>query len=194
MSLFRRIFGRGDNAEASLLDLYSEIWARVQGSSPEAMRTEVAEWIAEAKRDGQRDGDAALPADYGAIMLGRETADARTPASLAPKRAEGVMDADIRWWWGLNYIERRLMLRIDNLSRMAVFTQLLAEHRSAEDAARHIWRYFPNYGNDQEVAAAQGDDRPIPYELKDRVNTWLERHRVEDPAALKQRLDRAGGL
>ena len=191
MSLLRRVFGSRDSAETRLLDLYSKIWARMQGSSPEAVRAEVAQWIAEAKRDAQRDGDAALPQNHGDIMLNREASDARTQASLAIKRTNGVMDADIRWWWNLNYIERRLMLHIDNLSRLAVFSQQLGEGLSAEEATQRIWKYFPNYGNDQQLSTGQGDDRPIPYELKDRVNKWLERYRLEDPSVLKGWLDRS---
>ena len=59
------------------------------------------------------------------------------------------------------------------------------------EVARHVWKYFPNYGNEQEVSAGQGDDRPIPYELKDRINSWLEKQRLENPLALKRRLEEA---
>ena len=189
MSFFARIFGR--TSEHKLLDLYSQIWGRMQRSSAEAARKEVAQWIAEEKREAQRDGDAKFPPNYGDVLLSKENTDPHVRRVLAIKRAEGVTDADIRWWWNLNYIERRLMLRIDNLSRIAVFTEGLAKQQTPDEVARHVWKYFPNYGNEQEVSAGQGDDRPIPYELKDRINSWLEKQRLENPLALKRRLEEA---
>lgn len=192
MSLLKRIFG--DRTENSLLDLYTGIWARMQQGSVDAARGEVAQWINEAKRDAKRDGDAALPRRYGEILLAGESTDPQIQARLAIKRAEGVRDAVIRWWWNLNYIERRLMLKIDNLSRMAVFIQELSAERTPEDAARHIWKYFPNYGNEHEVSAGEGNDRPIPYELKDRVNTWLEQQRLENASVPKERLDQTSSF
>lgn len=192
MSLFKRIFGGG--AENGLLDLYSQIWARMQGSSADAVRTEVAQWIAEAKRDAERDGDAALPRDYGDVLLAGERTDPRVQSRLAIKRTEGVTDADIRWWWNLDYIERRLMLRIDNMSRLAVFTQELSDGQTPEEATRRIWKYFPNYGNDQEVSTGEGNNRPIPYELKDRVNIWLEKQSPENSTRLKDRLEQSSSF
>ncbi len=192
MSFLKRIFG--DRTENSLLDLYTGIWARMQQGSVDVARGEVAQWINEAKREAQHDGDAALPRDYGEILLAGEGTDPQIQARLAIKRAEGVTDTDIRWWWNLNYIERRLMLKIDNLSRMAIFIQELETGRTPEDATRHIWKYFPNYGNENEVSAGEGNDRPIPYELKDRVNTWLEKQRLENASLLKERLDQTSSF
>ena len=192
MSFLTRIFG--DRTENSLLDLYTGIWARMQQESVDAARGEVAQWINEAKREAQRDGDAALPRDHGEILLARERTDPQIQARLAIKRAEGVTDTDIRWWWNLNYIERRLVLKIDNMSRMAVFIQELRTGRTPDDATRHIWKYFPNYGNENEVSAGEGNDRLIPYELKDRLNTWLEKQSLENASLLKERLDQTSSF
>ena len=43
---------------------------------------------------------------------------------LAKKRAEGVRDEDIRWWWSMHDLERRMMIKVDDISRLALYIKL----------------------------------------------------------------------
>jgi hypothetical protein len=42
------------------------------------------------------------------------------------------------------------------------------------------------YGDPADTSHRSGDDRPLPYELKDRINRYIEKRRLHDPEAYKQ--------
>jgi hypothetical protein len=65
-------------------------------------------------------------------------------AKLEAKRADGVTDQDIRWWWNLHDLERRMMLLDDDNSRLA-FILDKTEHQglTAEQAVAELRRFMP---------------------------------------------------
>jgi hypothetical protein len=162
---------------------------RARGMSKNQVREMLERVIAAAKAEGTYN----LPPDFGNIVLG----EAQTPdnhvkqradhirGTLPVKRAEGVTDADIRYYWNLNEIERRWVVEDDNLARMAAYMQALQEsppNLSRDEvtawAAGRVRVFFPMYGDPLDRSNTDGDDRPLPYELKDRVNRYLNAYSV----------------
>jgi hypothetical protein len=140
---------------------------------PEAKRT-AKDLLALAKKQACSDPD--LPPDFGNLLLEREATDNSTKQMLAAKRAEGVTDADIRWWWGLGKLERRMLIVVDEWFRMAAFLKHEAEGMSEEQATSELRKSFPILGDPQDTENVKGDDRPLPFELKDRINEWALRN------------------
>lgn len=102
-------------------------------------------------------------------------------------REDGVRDEDIRWWWGLHDLERRVMLLDDINANVAVLSHYLRNGMSPEDASAEVRRFRVIYGNPLD-SAAQGDDRPLPLELKGRISRWMVESGLEDPQAIKERV------
>lgn len=116
-----------------------------------------------------------LPLNFGNYILEQEKKD---PASMRMdvKRKEGVKDDDILWFWNMNPLERCMIEVDDENSRMAAFMQHSEEGMSSESAANKIRKFIVMYGNPEDTKHTQGDDRPLPPELKDRINKWLAKY------------------
>ena len=71
-------------------------------------------------------------------------------------------------------LERRLMLKDDDNSRMAAFIHHREQGTSKEEAAVEVKKFNPMYGDPNDTSKSSGDDRPLPYELKDRINRYIE--------------------
>lgn len=134
----------------------------------------VEQLLAVAKQQARSDPE--LPPNFGELLIQREVADDSGRQMLASKRAEGVTDPDIRWWWGLDNLERRLLIALDDWFRIAAWKQYRAEGMSEEQAITHLRKSFPIFGDPQNTKTHKGDDRPLPFELKDRINQWAMRN------------------
>lgn len=44
------------------------------------------------------------------------------------------------------------------------------------------------FGNPDDTTLTSGDDRPLPYELKDRVNTWMHKE-MASPDEFRRRVE-----
>jgi hypothetical protein len=151
---------------------------------PEANRT-AKDLLSLAKKQARSDPD--FPPNLGHLLLEREVTDNSTRQMLAPKRADGVTDADIKWWWGLDKIERRMLIVVDDWFRMAAFKKYRAEGMSAEQASSRLRKSFPIFGDPQDTKNVKGDDRPLPFELKERINQWASRNKSVETFSELQR-------
>ena len=113
---------------------------------------------------------------------------------LGAKRADGVNDDDIRWWWNMEGLERHAMLLMDQQTRLGMFLGYTKNRGLAdEQAAKEINRRQPLYSDSEDPKHPTGEDRPLPYELKDRINKWTQRNQG-DPEAFKGRLASASSM
>ena len=93
-------------------------------------------------------------------------------------------------------MERRMMVKIDEWFRLETFVtalqaidiQGLDREETAARAAMEVGRWHPVYGDPRDTTHGAGDDRPLPHELKDRVNVYVQRQIQIDLAAFRQRL------
>lgn len=138
-----------------------------------------------AKENARAAGRDNLPPNYGDIILEQEKSNPATKATLAKARKEGATDADIRQLWNLHELERQMVLVSDDIKRTGVFVQALQQGMMPEEAAKEVRRMFPMYGDADDTQHTEGDDRPLPLELKDRVNRWVVRMAAVSPEKLK---------
>jgi len=146
--------------------------------------------IAAAKKDGTLD----LPITYGDDLLAKETTDEITKEYLGRVRAEGATDADIRSWWNLHDLERRVTQAQDEFSRLQLFTDRLQKGFDPEVAAREAKTLMALFGDPAEAEDGSGMDRPLPYELKDRVNNWIQESVMENGDWLKSELKKSSSF
>jgi hypothetical protein len=93
------------------------------------------------------------------------------------------------WWWNIHDIERRFLLAQDDTARLALFMRLLKDGHDKERAAVEVRRTHPTYGDLDDLALGPGDDRPLPFELKDRINVYMVARADADAEGYKRDMD-----
>ncbi len=114
---------------------------------------------------------------------------------LAKRRKEAVRDEDIRWWMNRHELDRKMMIKVDDISKLALFKKLMEEdHRSEEEAAKEVKKYFPIFGDPDDASTSSGDDRPLPFELKDRINIYIQKRSQTDPTKYKKEIAKSSSF
>ena len=162
--------------EEDMVEFYSQMLRHLYKSLDQA-RNEVKKIIESCKEIAKEDGTDNLPENFGdLIMKGYESGDFKSKKLVEKARNEGATDEDIKKWWNLHDLERRMMIAIDNIFRGALFYKAKDEGLSSDEAAESVRKTFPMYGNPEDTSKVTGDDRLIPHELRDRVNVYLSKH------------------
>lgn len=162
--------------EREMHEMYTEMLSAFCAMTQREARKTVSEAIRMCKRQGKIDRTLNLPGNYGDLMLKAAAAGEPKSVRIVQKaRRERATDEDIRWWWNLPDLSRRMMIWSESCFRYAAFLGYLDEGLSAEEAAKRVHNLFPTYGDPDDTTKLSGEDRPLPYELKDRVNVFKER-------------------
>jgi len=192
MGQFSNLFGASSTIEKQLEEEYVPMFQTMMGMSSSQAKNTFRDMLKQAKEESQKEGISNLPQNFGDILLEREPTDEKTKSMLAKKRAEGVKDKDIRWWWNMHDLERRTMLKVDDLHRLALFEKLREEEGlDEEQAAGRVRKSFPIFGDPDDTTHTTGEDRPLPYELKDRINRYVEVWSQTTPEQLKRKIERS---
>lgn len=185
-----KLFGSFSSIEKRLEDIHVSILQAKLGIPPSETKSLFRKMLKEAKEESRKEGTSKLPANYGEILLQKEAVDKNTQAILQKRREEGVKDDDIRWWWGMNDLERRIMSKVDDFFKEALYIHYRREDGfDAEEALKKVRKFHPIYGDPQDTTHTTGDDRPLPYEIKDRVNKWVERRLQTDSDKCQKELE-----
>ena len=140
---------RDSDLERRLLSEYTDTLSSIGVPPGQALRQArgmLAVCIAEAKADETYD----LPLIFGDIILGEASPPNDKVAQLAGmiaenlprKRAEGVRDADMRWWWNLHDVERRLLEKMDESHKLASYMDEVKAGESESEAGAGVRKYF----------------------------------------------------
>jgi hypothetical protein len=155
---------------------------------PEGEAWEMAEvMFARAVERARDQGTLRLPTGMGDRLLREERENDGIRSMLAKKRADGVTDEDIRWWWNMHDLERQMLVVQDDASRTVVSVYWMDQGLPVEEAVAKAQQALVTYGDPEEPSAARGDDRPLPYELKDRINRFMLQG-SGNPSELKRRI------
>jgi len=195
MGIFSKLFGSSSSIEKQLEEKYVPMLQTMLGMSlPQAVYF-FNTLLEQAKREAQKEGTLDLPLNFGDILLKKEATDEKIRSILAKKRKEGVKDEDIRWWWNMHDLERRMMLKIDDIFRLALFAKLVEEDGlTKEEAAKRVRKLFPIFGDPDDTTHSSGDDRPLPYELKDRINNYTMKRSMLDPERYKKEIEESSSF
>jgi len=178
------LFSKYNNAEKTLLDFYVLEFQKMGISRPlETAETLLDEAIKLSK-------EVPISPNAGDLVLAKEKNNEIVHQVLEKKRREGVRDEDIRLWWNLSNLERMMMLKVDEFHRLSLHVKCCQDDSlSAEQATKQVRKFHPIYGNPEDTTHTQGDDRPIPEELKDRINIYIGKRFKNDPEKYKKDIE-----
>ena len=165
-------------------------------SMPEEVAREIFKTFAEEQKEAaHREGTDRFPEFFGRILLEREQTDEKVRNAFAPKRAEGVTDEDIALWWNMHDLERRMICKVDEMNRILLFEKLVQGSGVTElEAARMVAKRFPVYGDPDHLVLENEDDRPLPFELKWRVNRYITERTKADPEKFQKEVEATTSL
>jgi len=184
MGLFN--FSKYSEIERGLLETYSKIFSDMGLPNEEKMAKDI---LNQSINESKKENCYNLPINLGDVLLQKEKDSGKENENFEKKRKEGVKDEDIKWWFNLNDIERRMMAKVDDMNCLAMFINEIENGKSENEAAAIVRKYHPKYGNPEDDSFTKSDDRPIPYELKDRVNIYIEKRFKNDPEKYKKDID-----
>lgn len=182
MEIFSKLFGSSSSIEKQLEDQYVPMFQMMSMSLSQAQST-FRDLYKQAEEEAKMEGTLNLPLNLGDILLEKDA------NMLAKRRKDGVRDEDIRWWMNRHELDRKMMMKVDDINRFALFKKLLDEDRlSEEKAANEVKKFFPIFGDTDDTSTSSGDDRPLPFELKDRINIYIQKRSQTDPEKYKREI------
>ncbi len=163
---------------------------------PEEIARDIFKAFAEEQKEAaRRERTDRLPESFGDILLQSEKTDEKVRDAFAPKRADGVTDEDIAFWWNMHDLERRMICKVDEMNRILLFEKLVQNSEMTEpEAARMVAKRFPIYGDPEHLVLETEDDRPLPFELKWRVNHYISERTQADAEGFKQEVEASTSL
>lgn len=192
------LFDNYNEIEKGLLEMYSQIFTAI--GLPDAKKV-AKTLLNQAIEKSKKEGTYNLPSNFGDIILKKQTtgepvvekAAEIIRRTLPRKRSERVRDADIRWWWNLNDVERNIMLAVDEMNRLSTFTDEYLKYENGEESAKKVWKFHPTYGDPTDKTSfpswVKEEDLPLPFELKDRINIYIEKRAKSDPERYKREVE-----
>lgn len=193
MGLFSRLFGTSD-IQSQLENLYVPMF-QMMGMSIAQAKSTFRDLYRLAESEAEKEGSINLPTNLGDVLLQNEGSRPETQSMLAKRRKEGARDEDIRWWLNRHELDRKMMTKVDEMSRFALFLKLRQEDGLCEEeAARQVKKYFPIFGDPDDTSTSSGDDRPLPFELKDRINLYIQERSQRDLAKYKENMTQSSSF
>jgi hypothetical protein len=185
-SLYDLIPGSDDCVKESLRSIYAAMLQHDAAFDSREAEHTASSWVDIAETAAREWGTLGLPRDFGDQMILRSLEDPYYRTSLESKKTEGVTDSDIRWWWNMHDIQRRMFHILDDFFRAASFLAHRNRGTPPAQAASEVRRFFPFFGNPNDPGYPAGEDRRLPEELRRRVDEWVERQKA-GPEVFKQR-------
>ncbi len=189
MGIFSKLFKSSSDIEKQLEDIYLPMFQMMMGMSSSQAKGTFHDMLKQAKEESLKEGTLNLPQNFGDILLEKESLDDKIKSMLARKRIVGARDADIRWWWNMHDLERRIMVKVDELNRMAMFIDSLEKGMKENKASERVRKFHPIYGDPEDTSHTTDDNGPLPYELKDRINIYIEKRGRANPEQYKREIE-----
>ena len=167
------------NLDRRLENIYVQIYQGMIGMSPSEARAQFHRQLEWAKREIDRGGEYVAPEWFGSRLINNRRRDPKIGAYLTKLAAEGVRDRDVIWFWDMHNLDRVMMMFMFTLCVGACWNSHSENGLSPEQAGFETRKIHPLYGNPDDTSIAGGEDRPVPVELKDRVDIYIEKRAKE---------------
>lgn len=194
MGIFSNLLGSSSNIEKQLEAQYVPMFETMMNMSPSQAKNTFRGLFKQAKEAALAQGTLNLPQNFGDMLLERESYDEELKAVLAKKRKEGVRDEDIRWWGNMHELERKMMIQVDTWTAFSKYLFNIEQGMSVEDSLKEHRKIKPFYGDPDDTSHTTGEDRPLPYELKDRVNIYIEKRALRDREKFKKDIEKSSSF
>ena len=175
-----------------LEDLYVPIFQKTMGMPQSQAKSTFSDLYELAEEEAKAEGSLNFPMNLGDILLEKESTTKKINPMLAKRRKEGVRDEDIRWWMNRHELDRKMMIKVDEMFSFAAYIPYVKEDGlSDHEAAIKVKKLFPLFGDPDDTSTFTGDDRPLPFELKDRINIYIEKRNQSDPERYKKEIEKS---
>ena len=172
--------------ERELIESHAFVFEKMGFSMTEAKEM-ASNMVVKAKEESLNDGTANFPADFGDYLLRVESTDINAKKMLEKKRMEGATNEDVRWWYNMHYLERRMMIEFDDFMRFSFWNNLVNNYGLSKDEAMdELRKTHAMFGDPEDTTHTAGEDRPLPFELKERVNIFLEKTAISPPSDVEK--------
>lgn len=164
--------------EKALFEMYTKMLSQIPvGMNEEQIHMEVKKAIVLCKEMSIKEGTYKLPNNYGDLLVkAAKNGDLKAQKIVVNARKEGAVDEDICEFWNLNDLQRRMVFWSENLFRYSSFLSFSENGLNPDDTMAKIRKMFPMYGNPEDTQHVSGDDRPLPHELRNRVDKYRMKH------------------
>ena len=176
--------------EKSLLETYTNMFIEMNIPDAENIVRDILDKVIE---DSKKQGTYNLPSNQGDIFLEQEKTKDNIRKNFEKKRKEGVRDEDIRWWFNLNEIERKMILKVDEMYKMSLYIKMREDGKTEKEADAVVRKHHPMYGDPEDKTHGSDDNRLLPLELKDRINIYIEKQQ-DNPEEIKKRIEAASSF
>lgn len=89
-------------------------------------------------------------------------------------KTDGATEEDIKFWWSLSYMQKSLAVWLDSILFIDRQALIVLSGKSAEQAKKDILSTAPYYSEYNSSIDLNDINRPLPYELQERVETFLK--------------------
>ncbi len=150
------------------------------GFSPQAASQIFNNLFEEALEEIRKDGTI-FRANYGDMLLKLEArGDQEAHKFLMFRREVGVCDDDIRRWWNIDEIARRLIVKISDLEIAKEFKKEIVEGKSEADAMDEVSKVYPLFlAPEDQQCPPSSLGAFLPPELRFKVEDYLERRKKD---------------
>jgi hypothetical protein len=92
-------------------------------------------------------------------------------------------------------LERRMMTKMDEWFRYSLYIKLTKEDGlNEQEALKRLRKVKPIFGNPDDTTHTTGEDRPLPYELKDRINIYTIKKQQTEPEKIKRDIEKSSSF
>ena len=190
MGLFSKFFRSSSSIEKQLEEQYVPMIQMMMGLSSSEVKNTFYELLQEAKEESRKEGTSRLPENLGDIFLQKESSDEKVRSMLAKSRKEGATGEDIRLWYNMHDLERRMAILLHNAVSLALFIELQEEKGlSSEEASKRVRKSQLIFGDPDDTTHGTGDDRPLPPELIGRINIYRAKRLQTDPEQFMKEIE-----
>jgi hypothetical protein len=168
MGLFKNLFKSEKRPELEILleNQYLEKLGQF-GITRKVIRNQISKCKTESKQMGADN----LPQNYGDYIIEQAKAGSEKHKNIIHKAIlGGANESDIKLWWNLSDLERRMIIWEDSIFRITTFTCYQSDGCSFDEAGTKLRKAYPLYGDPSDESNTKGDDRPLPNELHERIN------------------------
>ena len=194
-------FLKYNQVESELLDLYTQMCSNFDGMTSSDAKEMASNMLDKAIKASKDEGTYELPNNFGDILLGYSTSGDDNINEFVIKiqntfqaiKKDGVSDEDIRLWWNMYDVERKMSQLQDDNAKFEMFLNTISQGGDKNKASEKIKKYHPIYGDPNDTSNSNGDDRPIPLELKNRVNEYIQK-RILEPEKYKKDIEKSSSF
>ena len=166
--------------EKNLEEKYTQMISLLPtGMTFKQIRCKVKYAIRQCKEEAKREGADKLCDYYGEFLVRAAKEGNMEAKRIVDKaRRDGATDDDIREFWNSGDLKRRLIRFYENYF-LVIIARRLQKPRISENEKKEIElevrKIFPVYGDPDDTSVSIGPNRPLPYELRTRVDKWRMR-------------------